>query len=144
MATYTINLFTTLDGFGTGPVAYWGKDGPELRAWHARTFFGGANQIHPDRALSAMGPSTGNRSIGHRRCPVPQSSSMSWTIGRPGRALCLGPKLHRHAGGRPHPLPGPPLGRPRGLEDRKRKDRTQPESGAAAPTGRRWSSHRHA
>jgi dihydrofolate reductase len=44
MATYTVNLFTTLDGFGTGPVAYWGKDGPELRAWHARTFFGGAKQ----------------------------------------------------------------------------------------------------
>lgn len=44
MATYTVNLFTTLDGFGTGPVAYWGKDGPELREWHARTFFGGANQ----------------------------------------------------------------------------------------------------
>ncbi len=39
MATYTVNLFTTLDGFGTGPVAYWGKDGPELREWHARTFF---------------------------------------------------------------------------------------------------------
>lgn len=44
MATYTVNLFTTLDGFGTGPVAYWGKDGPELRAWHARTFFGRSNQ----------------------------------------------------------------------------------------------------
>jgi dihydrofolate reductase len=44
MATYTVNLFTTLDGFGTGPVAYWGKDGPELRAWHARTFFGGVSQ----------------------------------------------------------------------------------------------------
>jgi dihydrofolate reductase len=44
MATYTVNLFTTLDGFGRGPVAYWGKDGPELRAWHARTFFGAANQ----------------------------------------------------------------------------------------------------
>lgn len=44
MATYTVNLFTTLDGFGTGPVAYWGKDGPELRAWHARAFFGGADQ----------------------------------------------------------------------------------------------------
>ena len=43
MATYTVNLFTTLDGFGTGPVAYWGKDGPELREWHARTFFGGSN-----------------------------------------------------------------------------------------------------
>ncbi len=45
MATYTVNLFTTLDGFGTGPVAYWGKDGPELRAWHARAFFGGSGQI---------------------------------------------------------------------------------------------------
>jgi dihydrofolate reductase len=45
MATYTVNLFTTLDGFGTGPVAYWGKDGPELRAWHARTFFGGSDQM---------------------------------------------------------------------------------------------------
>ena len=44
MATYTVDLFTTLDGFGTGPVAYWGKDGPELREWHARTFFAAANQ----------------------------------------------------------------------------------------------------
>ena len=44
MATYTVNFFTTLDGFGTGSVAYWGKDGPELREWHARIFFGGANQ----------------------------------------------------------------------------------------------------
>ncbi|HEU4321859.1 MAG TPA: dihydrofolate reductase family protein [Roseiflexaceae bacterium] len=44
MATYTVNLFTTLDGFGTGPVAYWGKDGPEFRAWHAQAFFGGADQ----------------------------------------------------------------------------------------------------
>lgn len=44
MATYTVNLFTTLDGFGTGPAAYWGKDGPELRAWHARTFFGRSRQ----------------------------------------------------------------------------------------------------
>jgi dihydrofolate reductase len=44
VATYTVNMFTTLDGFGTGPVAYWGKDGPELRAWHARTFFGGADR----------------------------------------------------------------------------------------------------
>jgi hypothetical protein len=33
MATYTVNLPTTLDGFGTGPVAYWGKDGSELRAY---------------------------------------------------------------------------------------------------------------
>ncbi len=30
MATYTVDVFTTLDGFGSGPVAYWGKEGPEL------------------------------------------------------------------------------------------------------------------
>ena len=44
MATYTVDLFTSLDGFGSGPVAYWGKDGPELREWHARNFFAGENQ----------------------------------------------------------------------------------------------------
>ena len=38
MATYTADLFMTLDGFGSGPVAYWGKDGPELREQRARTF----------------------------------------------------------------------------------------------------------
>jgi len=44
MATYTIDLFTTLDGCGTGPVGYWGKDGPELLEQRARTFFAGENQ----------------------------------------------------------------------------------------------------
>lgn len=39
MAIYTAHLFTTLDGFGTGRVGYWGKDGPELREYQARTFF---------------------------------------------------------------------------------------------------------
>ena len=38
MATYTVDLFMTLDGFGSGPVAYWGKDGPELREQRARTY----------------------------------------------------------------------------------------------------------
>lgn len=38
MATFTVDLFTTLDGFGTGRVAYWGKEGPELLAQRARTF----------------------------------------------------------------------------------------------------------
>ena len=32
MATYTVDWFTTLDGFGEGPVAFWGKEGPELLA----------------------------------------------------------------------------------------------------------------
>ncbi len=34
MATYTVDWFTTLDGFGEGPVAFWGKEGPELLAQH--------------------------------------------------------------------------------------------------------------
>ncbi len=44
MTTYTVDLFTSLDGFGRGPVAYWGKDGPELREERARTFFGAEGQ----------------------------------------------------------------------------------------------------
>ena len=43
MATFTVDLFTTLDGFGAGRVAYWGKEGPELLEQRARTF-GDANQ----------------------------------------------------------------------------------------------------
>ena len=39
MATYTVDLFTTLDGFGAGRVApYWGKEGPELLEQRARTY----------------------------------------------------------------------------------------------------------
>ena len=38
MATYTVDLFTTLDGFGSGRVAYWGKEGPELVEQRARTY----------------------------------------------------------------------------------------------------------
>jgi len=38
MATYTIDWFMTLDGFGSGPEAYWGKDGPELREQRAQTY----------------------------------------------------------------------------------------------------------
>jgi dihydrofolate reductase len=44
MATYTVYLFTTLDGFGTGRVAYWGKEGPELVERHARIFFAGEDE----------------------------------------------------------------------------------------------------
>ena len=28
MATYTVDLFTTLDGFGSGPVPYWARKAP--------------------------------------------------------------------------------------------------------------------
>ncbi len=38
MATYTIDWFMTLDGFGSGPEAYWGKDGPELREQRAQIY----------------------------------------------------------------------------------------------------------
>jgi dihydrofolate reductase len=38
MATYTIDWFMTLDGFGSGPVGYWGKDGPELREQRAQVY----------------------------------------------------------------------------------------------------------
>jgi dihydrofolate reductase len=38
MTTYTVDLFSTLDGFGSGPEAYWGKDGPELREQRAQTY----------------------------------------------------------------------------------------------------------
>src|SRR5215218_5047056 len=38
VATYTVDWFMTLDGFGTGQEPYWGKDGPELRELRARTY----------------------------------------------------------------------------------------------------------
>ena len=38
MADFIVDLFSTLDGFGTGPVGYWGKEGPELVAERARAF----------------------------------------------------------------------------------------------------------
>ncbi len=38
MTTYTVDWFMTLDGFGSGPEAYWGKDGPELREQRAQTY----------------------------------------------------------------------------------------------------------
>ncbi len=39
LATYTVDLFTTLDGFGSGRVEpYWGKEGPELVEQRARTY----------------------------------------------------------------------------------------------------------
>jgi dihydrofolate reductase len=44
MATYTVDLFTTLDGFGTGPVGYWGKEGPELVEQRDQVFFAGEDE----------------------------------------------------------------------------------------------------
>jgi dihydrofolate reductase len=44
LATYTVDLFTTLDGFGTGPVGYWGKEGPELVEQRDQVFFAGKDE----------------------------------------------------------------------------------------------------
>jgi dihydrofolate reductase len=44
MATFTADLFMSLDGFGTGPVGYWGKEGPELLEERARSFFAAEGQ----------------------------------------------------------------------------------------------------
>lgn len=44
MTTYTADLFMTLDGFGTGPIGYWGKGGPELAAERTRVFFEGDDE----------------------------------------------------------------------------------------------------
>jgi dihydrofolate reductase len=38
VAEFVVDLFCTLDGFGTGPVGYWGKEGPELVAARDRAF----------------------------------------------------------------------------------------------------------
>lgn len=42
MVTYTVDWFMTLDGFGSGPEAYWGKDGSELREQRAQTWWTGS------------------------------------------------------------------------------------------------------
>ena len=38
MVDYAVDLFMTLDGFGSGREVYWGKDDPELREERARAF----------------------------------------------------------------------------------------------------------
>jgi hypothetical protein len=38
MTTYTVDLFSTLDGYGSGRVAYWGKEGPELVEQRAQAY----------------------------------------------------------------------------------------------------------
>lgn len=44
MATFIADMFMTLDGFGTGPIAYWGKEGPELVEHRYRTYFAGTDE----------------------------------------------------------------------------------------------------
>lgn len=45
MTTYTADLFMSLDGFGAGPVGYWGKEGPELSEERRRVFFEGEGEM---------------------------------------------------------------------------------------------------
>jgi dihydrofolate reductase len=44
MVSYTADMFMTLDGFGTGPAGYWGKEGPELIEHRAHVFFAGGDE----------------------------------------------------------------------------------------------------
>jgi dihydrofolate reductase len=44
MVSYTADMFMSLDGFGTGPVGYWGKEGPELVEQRKRVFFAGQDE----------------------------------------------------------------------------------------------------
>lgn len=69
MTTYTVDWFTTLDGFGSGPEAYWGKDGPELREQRAQTYGNedqtlvfGANTYR----LSSVSPRRRTTQVTHR------------------------------------------------------------------------------
>ena len=68
MATYTADLVTSLDGFGSGPVGYWGKEGPELLELRARDFFAvedqtlvfGANTYREMAQFAAAAPEDPN------------------------------------------------------------------------------------
>ena len=44
MVIYTADMFMSLDGFGTSPVGYWGKEGPELVEHRKRVFFAGEDE----------------------------------------------------------------------------------------------------
>lgn len=85
MATYTVELFMTLDGFGSGPVAFWGKDGPELIAQRKaaldrtdRTLVMGANTYRlMERFASAM------NDPGFAAPPAPQKVVISRTLREP-------------------------------------------------------------
>ena len=74
MATFTADLFTTLDGFGTGRVEpYWGKEGPELLEQRARTYgerdqtlVFGANTY---RLFGRFAPAETDPSHGPRKAP---------------------------------------------------------------------------
>ena len=80
MVSYTADMFMTLDGFGTGPVGYWGKEGPELVAHRAHVFFAGDDET-PCRAIW---PDRGDRGQ-----PLPSTLKCIhrgggvWTVGDP-------------------------------------------------------------
>jgi dihydrofolate reductase len=66
MSDFITDVFMTLDGFGTGTVGYWGKDGPQLREQRARVYG------DPDQTL-VMGAQTYR--LTQRFAPAPDDPS---------------------------------------------------------------------
>jgi dihydrofolate reductase len=87
MANYTVDLFTSLDGFGTGPVGYWGKEGPELLEQRTRTFFAaedqtlvfGANTYRAMAQFAAAAEGDPNRDHARSRTRQPDFVSLNAT-----------------------------------------------------------------
>jgi hypothetical protein len=74
VADFIVDLFSTLDGFGTGPVGYWGKEGPELVAERARAFGDpeqtlvfGANTYRLMQRFHAESPDPGSSPLNEAR-----------------------------------------------------------------------------
>ena len=105
MADFIVDLFSTLDGFGTGPVGYWGKEGPELVAERARAFGNpdqtlvfGANtyrlmqRFHPESSDPSSSPLDRARKIVISRTPKAPLTWRNSTLVT-GDALDVVPRL---------------------------------------------------
>jgi hypothetical protein len=103
MATYTVDLFMTLDGFGSGPVGYWGKGGPELEERQARVFFGGEQETlvlgaGTYRLMAGFAAERGHDPASTRSPRATRSSS-------PGRSMSRWTGLTRHSSPRTRSTP---------------------------------------
>jgi dihydrofolate reductase len=85
MATYTVDLFMTLDGNGSGAVPFWGKEGPELLAQRQgaldrtdRILVMGANTY---RLMERFAPATNDP--GFAAPPTPRKIVISRTLSEP-------------------------------------------------------------
>src|SRR5919112_5570519 len=126
MADFMVDLFSTLDGFGTGPVGYWGKEGPELVAERGRAFGDpdqtlafGANTY---RLMERFHTESSDSGSSPRRRAAPE--------GGVARAAPL-PRQHPHE---PRP-PGGRAGRPAGVDGvprHHRRDGPKPGPGRSA------------